>query len=411
MVPPANMAKRKTVVMVISAAFVAATAAVLFSELSIQKPVHRAPAKRRRRLRFSQLEAMISDAEFTRAFRIPREAFHSLCRTLRLDLFRDEAHSARSRGDAIETAARLAVTLRMLTGASYLNLVMLFRVAKATIYDIFHSTADIINRRLQMPGVPIGNSSKLFRLAEAFSKSRTPPSPLYGCVGALDGIAIAIVKPPDEFVPRNFYCRKGMYCLPVQAVVDSTYRFLYMSANCVGSTHDSLSFTCSRLGQILLGGGALGSFWIAADAAYDCGNGLITPWSKGQLLDERQGLWRDRFNYLRIHVEQGFGMLVSRFGILWKPMRFNFTRVAEIVAACMRLHNYCIDMGIPNTSASMTPNERAVSDAAFHRWWSMTTAQRDDLGDGQGRRSDLHTSDMRQELTNHLAERCVTRPR
>jgi hypothetical protein len=183
MVPPANIGKRKTVVMVLSAAFVAATAAVLFSELSIQNPVHRALAKRRRRMRFSQLEAMISDAEFTRAFRMPRAAFHSLCRTLRFDLLRDEAHSARSRGDATEPAARPAVTLRMLAGASYLDLVMLFRVAKATIYDIFHSTVDIIIRRLQMPGVPIGNSSKLFRLYDAFSKSRTPPSPFYGCVG------------------------------------------------------------------------------------------------------------------------------------------------------------------------------------------------------------------------------------
>jgi DDE superfamily endonuclease len=106
----------------------------------------------------------------------------------------------------------------------------------------------------------------------------------YGCVGALDGVAIELLKPPDAYIPRNFFCRKGMYCISAQAVVASACRFLYMSANCVGSAHDSLSFACSRLGQAFRQNG-LGPFWIAGDAAYECWNGLIAPWSKDQQLD------------------------------------------------------------------------------------------------------------------------------
>jgi hypothetical protein len=221
MAPTTKRSQCKRVTVVLSAAFIAVTSAALFSVLSIKKPVYLASPKRRRRVPFLQIESGINDSEFTRTFQMPREAFHSLCRTMRLDLLRDEGHRVRCRSDVIEPETRLAVTLRLLAGSSYLDLVLLFRLAKSTVYAMFHATVDIINRRLEMPGFPIGEPPTLSRLADAVSRSRTPSSPLYGCVGAIDGITVAIMKPPDAYVPRNFYCRKCMYCLPVQAIVDA----------------------------------------------------------------------------------------------------------------------------------------------------------------------------------------------
>jgi hypothetical protein len=159
---------------------------------------------------------------------------------------RDTSQAARSGGGVIEPAARLAVTLRLLARASYLDLAMQFRIARPTVYESFHFAIDIICKRLAMPGIPIGDMESLRDLADDLTLSRTPESPLCGCIGASAGIAISILKPPDEFVPRNFYCRKGMYALPIQAIVDSSYKFIYMSANGFGSTHDFLSFACSR---------------------------------------------------------------------------------------------------------------------------------------------------------------------
>jgi hypothetical protein len=106
-------------------------------------------------------------------------------------------------------------------------------------------------------------------------------------------------------------------------------------------------------------------------------------------------------------------MMVSRFGVLWKPMRFDITRVAEIVSACMRLQNYYIAVGIPPIRTAMTHDERTVSDAEFYRWCTTTTSQRDDTGDsgGQGRRSDLSKSVLGYDLTTSLAENDITRPR
>jgi hypothetical protein len=333
----------------------------------------RSPSKRRSRGSFASAHRYLDDKEFTRTFRMPRHAFHSLLATLQVDLLRDSVQAARSSGGVIEPAVRLGITLRVLSGSSYLDLMMLFRIGRSTVFDIFHSTIDAVNRHLAMPGIPLCEETKLSSLASGFSTSRACLSPLFGCVGALDGISIEIAKPHDRYIPRNFFCRKGMYALPVQAIVDSTYRFTYMSCNCVGSTHDELSFACSRLGQRLRDGGAhaLNSYWIAADAAYVCSHGLITPWAKGQVMDENIGLFRDSFNYfhssLRIHVEQSFGMLVARFGVPWRPLKFSLNRVGRIISACMKLHNYCIDNEIPSTHLAMSHDERRVSEAAFRR--------------------------------------------
>jgi DDE superfamily endonuclease len=254
--------RRREAAKAASAILIAATAVAFVAYSAIQKHFlpRRSSSKRRSRVSLLYIAEYLTDDEFARTFRLPRGAFVNLLATIRPALLRDTGQAARSSGGVVQPALRLAITLRMLAGASYLNLIMLFRVAKPTIYDVFHSTIDVINRRLRMPGIPTSNSARLSFLADGFTRSRTPVSPIYGCIGALDGIAISILKPPDQFVPRNFYCRKGMYALPVQAIVDSSYRFMYVSANCVGSTHDSLSFSCSQLGQMMQDKDVLGSF-------------------------------------------------------------------------------------------------------------------------------------------------------
>lgn len=63
-----------------------------------------------------------------------------------------------------------------------------------------------IMKDIPMPGIDIGDSEALKDIADGFHQSRSNPNPLYGCVAALDGVAIAISKPPDYYVPRTFLC-------------------------------------------------------------------------------------------------------------------------------------------------------------------------------------------------------------
>ena len=41
-----------------------------------------------------------------------------------------------------------------------------------------------------------------------------------------------------------------------------------------------------------------------------------------------------------------FGILVRRWGILWRPLGMRFDKRAATISACMNLHNFCIDHNI-----------------------------------------------------------------
>jgi hypothetical protein len=238
---------RREVVVAVFCAVTVAAAVTSFASSCIRKPVHRSCSKRRTRHSFEFVTRYLSEQEFVRSFRLPYQAFYALLQQLQPLLYRNALQPARSSGGVVEPAVRLGLTLYILAGASYLDMVIVFRVARSTAFEIFHITVDAISCTLECKLV--SDLSRLQALAQGLCLSRTPASPLYGCVGALDGIDIAVVKPLDRFVPRNFYCRKGSYALPVQAIVDHSYRLLYMSAKLVGSTYDSLAFACSNRWQ------------------------------------------------------------------------------------------------------------------------------------------------------------------
>jgi hypothetical protein len=65
----------------------------------------------------------------------------------------------------------------------------------------------------------------------------------------------------------------------------------------------------------------------------------------GQLLHDEFGASRDAFNFYhsspRMHVEQAFGMLVQRFGILWRKLKFSLpvsTLILQSVSSTQFLH-------------------------------------------------------------------------
>ena len=183
----------------------------------------------------------------------------------------------------------LAVTLRMLAGGSYLDMQTSYRIRPSTIYRVFHRTCDALMSVLHLPGLPT-TVNGLEEAAMAFKLSRRPPSPLTGCVGALDGIAIKIQTPKRSERPAAYFCRKGYYALPIQAMCDSSYRFLSYSSLCVGSTHDALAYAVSGLGFCLNQGLLEKLFWICGDEAYNCTESLIVPFPSSQCVEEQKPL-------------------------------------------------------------------------------------------------------------------------
>lgn len=89
---------------------------------------------------------------------------------------------------------------------------------------------------------------------------------------------------------------------------------------CCGSTHDSVAFSVSLLAAAISSGRLTNGFWLAWDAAYIGPYSRLVLCTSLQLENEDEGIWREVFNFfqssLQMHVEQAFGMLDMRFGVL-----------------------------------------------------------------------------------------------
>jgi hypothetical protein len=120
-----------------------------------RQAVARSGARPRTRQSFDELQDSLSQAEFTRAFRMSLATYANLVSLVQLDLTRDTRMASRSSGGSVEPKFRLGLTIRMLPGASYLDMMMLFRVASSTIIDdVIHWTIASSIRRIAMPGQP-----------------------------------------------------------------------------------------------------------------------------------------------------------------------------------------------------------------------------------------------------------------
>jgi DDE superfamily endonuclease len=183
-----------------------------------------------------------------------------------------------------------------------------------------------------------------------------------------------------------------------------------MSALTAGATHDHLAFSVSTLFEALSNNSLPRGFWIAGDEAYQCSNFLLTPWPSSVVVGDSA---KDAFKFyqssLRIHIEQSFGQLVRRFGILWKPLNFNIYSVCEVVHACMSVHNFLIDANEGSTNFDTTSLVQSVGggDTEFEAWWSREPGSGGCLWE---RRRDLESSGVRDDLTEYLRRRGDRRP-
>jgi DDE superfamily endonuclease len=160
----------------------------------------------------------------------------------------------------------LAVTMRILARASYLDVAWPHGLADATVYVIFDETLAALGEVLDKISFP-KSADECVRAADNFQRSCQ--SPLYGIIAALDGLSIAITCPREAKDPRKFFNRNGFY---VQAAVGADYRIYYVSSLHAGSTHDSTAFQSTQLCHLLLKsvgqGGLPNCAIVATDDAY-----------------------------------------------------------------------------------------------------------------------------------------------
>lgn len=93
---------------------------------------------RRSRLGMSSTLLSLPEADFRLLFRMSRPDVFSLLDIVRGGLEVDEGMAVLATGQPIPADCRLALALRILAGASYLDCMLAFGVGRCTVFNIFH---------------------------------------------------------------------------------------------------------------------------------------------------------------------------------------------------------------------------------------------------------------------------------
>jgi DDE superfamily endonuclease len=238
---------------------------VLVCHIREQKCLNRSLPASKTRVRWHRFVEETPPTHFRHMFRMSEGVFEKLCKciesTVSEEVFQPEAYLIEEdigtdhKIPPICGEVKLAVTIRMLVGGSYLDLFGLFGVGTTHLYNTFHQVVQWILLTFEFPLVKWlreQNWAALESLALDYAKKTG--GVFYGPFGSLDGIAVIIQSPTLDEVsdPGNYYCRKGFYALNIQAICDKKKHFLCCYPSNKGSTHDSAAFTNSRLFDLLL---------------------------------------------------------------------------------------------------------------------------------------------------------------
>lgn len=319
------------------------------------------------------------DTLFQRQFRISKEDFFILCEkcksvypgisTSGITNYRTailQGTRSTPKSGPITMELKLAITLRILAGASYLDLIW-YGVQVDSVHTIFLFTLKLLDQIL--PNSEIFNFDPAQdNFVEEIGKMASEWSSIMlrkkgfdcfkGTVLAGDGLVVPINAPTEK--DRNgldlsaFRNRKGCFAINVQAFCDGYCRFRYFEVSWPGSTNDITAYKQTNLYKWFVRKLIPECWHMVLDEAYGSigGNQHLTPFTKHQLRNARETseekyeqmkAFNNFLSSQRITIERAFGLYIRKWGILWKPLEYDLVTNTLIVIVCAKLHNVSIN--------------------------------------------------------------------
>uniref|UniRef100_UPI003AAF3DC8 uncharacterized protein n=1 Tax=Centroberyx gerrardi TaxID=166262 RepID=UPI003AAF3DC8 len=238
----------------------------------------------------------------------------------------------------------LLVVYWLAYGLSYTVVSWVFDVPKTTVFDIVHRMCDAILSLLDKV-VHFPTLAQCAEVGHGFQHLANSPA-FSHCVRAINGCHVRI-KAPHGPHAQDCLNRKLFHSIQLQAICDSTGKFLDIFVGYPGSVHDTRVLR-NNSPVFIRGCYPPAGYFILGDGGYPCLTvpvNLITPYR-----EPVRGRVEARFNAHHAKaqsiIERAFGMMKARWqGIFFKALEVDYTFAPNVVAVCALLHNICITAG------------------------------------------------------------------
>ncbi len=287
-----------------------------------------------------------SDDMFRRQFRVTRADFALLEGTILehmqingYDYAKHASYAARSSGSPISLELRLYITLRILSGASYLDMIW-YGVEIRSVPGLFWRTVCDMDAALDNINFPTDEPG-IRQVVENWAikrKDRHGFATNMGTALAVDGFVIETVKPdPKDLNGQEVSCyrnRKGVWGLISQVACDANAKIRFVQTDWPGATNDLTCFRETALFMLLKSDNFPEWLHIVADEAYsplsaECGWRILTPYSQHQLNSAKQKDWQNLQDWKDRMAIDANVTLAKPVDEYWKMRAFNHELSSE----------------------------------------------------------------------------------
>ncbi|KAK3907333.1 Protein ALP1-like [Frankliniella fusca] len=186
---------------------------------------------------------------------------------------------------------------------------------------------------------------------------------------------------------------KGDFSMVLLGMCDANYKFVYVSIGGRGRRHDAgLWKECDLYAALrdgtlplppprkLPGGRVVTPPTIVGDGAFPLGPNLMTPFRQPQIVSDAERIYNYRLSRARRTIENAFGILSSRWRVLWRTFIAHEENARSIIKACVVLHNLLIlnQENVPpqRTGTSLLDSTTSRDSASSTcQQWGTTTCQ------------------------------------
>ncbi|XP_072766595.1 uncharacterized protein [Anoplolepis gracilipes] len=155
------------------------------------------------------------------------------------------------------------------------------------------------------------------------------------CIGSFDGRHCVIQAPSRS--GSLYFNYKKTFSIVLMAACDYNYNFILINVGSYGNHNDASIFSESEI-EISLKFSKKANFCFIGDERFPLSKNFLRPYS-GRNLDDKKRI----FNYrlcARRTIENAFGILVSRWRVLRRPICMHPITVDKIIMSTVCLHNF-----------------------------------------------------------------------